>query len=274
MFARIHQKLGTAGFIVAVVALVAALAGTAIAAAGLNGKQKNEVKAIAKKVAKPGPAGPIGPAGAQGPAGAGGQAGENGKVGATGATGATGASGPTGSTGPTGNKGATGLAGPTGSTGPTGSEGSPWVAGQAPSKVILKGTWSLQQYTAAAAGEAIPVPISTGVPILPTNSGLIAAAIGAGLSNGAEEENAELLCPGTAETPTINTTLLESINVGGLCVYAAAQTNLVPPNFGAGIGPGTFALSSSGGGMVALFESGAAGNATGYGSWALFTPQG
>ncbi|HVV72142.1 MAG TPA: hypothetical protein VHI52_11700 [Verrucomicrobiae bacterium] len=46
---RIHQKLGTAGLIVAIVALVAALAGGAYAAGGgLSGKQKKEVTKIAQ----------------------------------------------------------------------------------------------------------------------------------------------------------------------------------------------------------------------------------
>ncbi|MBA3867401.1 MAG: hypothetical protein H0X42_13840 [Solirubrobacterales bacterium] len=47
---RIHQKLGTAGFIISIVALVAALGGGAYAASGgLSGKQKKEVEKIAKK---------------------------------------------------------------------------------------------------------------------------------------------------------------------------------------------------------------------------------
>jgi hypothetical protein len=97
MFERIHEKLGTAGLAVAIVALVAALTGTAFAAAGLNPKQKKEVTKIAKKYAgKPGATGPAGP---QGPAGA---PGAKGDAGAPGAKGATGATGPTGAEGPAG----------------------------------------------------------------------------------------------------------------------------------------------------------------------------
>jgi Collagen triple helix repeat (20 copies) len=262
MFARIHQKLGTAGFVVAIVALVAALAGTAIAAAGLTGKQKKEVTKIAKKYAgKKGATGPAGPAGPQGPAGAAGKAGADGSAGSNGAAGATGATGATG-------KGTTGA---TGATGATGTDGSPWVAGQAPSGVILKGTWAIPQYTAAAGGESIPAAVSTGVPIPPTGSSLLGAARGAGLDNGADETNAETLCPGTAENPTINTGLLQTFGVGGLCVYAQAQTNMKPPLFGAP-GTGNFPLASSGGGMVALFKSAAAGDSSGYGSWVMVTP--
>lgn len=96
MFSRIHQKLGIAGFVIAIVALVVALGGAAYAALpGLNAKQKKEVKKIAKSMVKagvPGPAGPAGPAGAKGD---------------------TGASGGTGPEGPRGEKGEQGEPGPT-----------------------------------------------------------------------------------------------------------------------------------------------------------------
>lgn len=82
----IREPFGTAGLIVACVALIAALGGTALAASGaLTSKQKKEVTKIAKKYAgKPGAAGPQGPAG---PLGAPGPAGANGKDGAPGAPG-------------------------------------------------------------------------------------------------------------------------------------------------------------------------------------------
>lgn len=87
MISKLHDRLGTAGLVVAIVALVVALTGTAFAALpGLNSKQKKEVKNIAKQFpgapgapGAPGPAGPTGPQGAQGPAGNG-TPGENGKT--------------------------------------------------------------------------------------------------------------------------------------------------------------------------------------------------
>lgn len=93
MFSRIHEKLGTAGFIIAIVALVAALSGGAYAAkSGLSGKEKKEVQKIAKKEAtkfagKPGANGAAGPAGPVGPAGANGKDGSNGTNGTPGAAG-------------------------------------------------------------------------------------------------------------------------------------------------------------------------------------------
>jgi Collagen triple helix repeat (20 copies) len=96
----IREPFGTAGLIVACIALVLALTGAAFAAAGLSGKQKKEVEKIAKKFAgKPGAQGPVGPVGPQGPVGAKGDAGSAGANGAAGATGPTGAHGATGADG-------------------------------------------------------------------------------------------------------------------------------------------------------------------------------
>jgi len=98
MFQRIHQKLGTAGFIISIVALVAALGGGAYAASGgLTGKQKKEVEKIAKKYAgKRGKQGKQGPAGPAGPAGSAGAKGDKGDAGAAGSNGSNGAPGAAG----------------------------------------------------------------------------------------------------------------------------------------------------------------------------------
>jgi hypothetical protein len=81
----IREPFGTAGLILACVALIAALTGGAYAASGgLTAKQKKEVKKIAKKFAgKPGAPGPTGPAGS---------AGSKGDTGAKGDSGASGTS--------------------------------------------------------------------------------------------------------------------------------------------------------------------------------------
>jgi hypothetical protein len=88
MISRIRSRFGTAGLLLAVLALVVALAGTAFAAAKLTGKQKKEVEKIAKKFAgqdgkdgAPGGTGPGGPAGSPGPAGNAGAPGAPGKDG-------------------------------------------------------------------------------------------------------------------------------------------------------------------------------------------------
>lgn len=98
---KIRERLGTAGFVISIVALLVALGGGAYAATGaLTGTQKKEVKRIvqteAKKFATGGPQGPPGSAGANGPAGA---------KGDTGAAGAQGPAGPAGAEGMRGKAG-------------------------------------------------------------------------------------------------------------------------------------------------------------------------
>lgn len=103
MISRIHRQLGTAGFIISIVALVAALGGGAYAASGgFSAKQKKEIRKIAKGVAKPGPQGPAGAPGSQGatgPQGAPGTGGAQGEKGADGTNGTSGTSGTNGTNG-------------------------------------------------------------------------------------------------------------------------------------------------------------------------------
>jgi hypothetical protein len=99
MISRLHKHLGTAGFIVAIMALVAALGGVAFAATKLNGTQKKEVEKIAKKFQGTGPQGAKGDTGAAGSQGPKGDTGAKGDPGAPGATGAQGVPGVPGTTG-------------------------------------------------------------------------------------------------------------------------------------------------------------------------------
>ena len=86
MYRRFHDRFGTAGVLLGVIALILALGGTALAASGaLTGKQKKEVEKIAKKFA--------GKSGAQGAPGAAGTNGTNGKDGSNGTPGSPGAPG-------------------------------------------------------------------------------------------------------------------------------------------------------------------------------------
>jgi hypothetical protein len=74
MFSRIHEKLGTAGFVISIVALIAALTGGAYAAGALNPQIKKQItkesrkfsKKFSKQFAKEGPQGAKGDTGAQG----------------------------------------------------------------------------------------------------------------------------------------------------------------------------------------------------------------
>lgn len=97
MVSRLHEKLGSAGLVIAVIALVAALSGAAFAAGGLTKSQEKQVKKIAKKYAgKQGPPGQQGPAGPQGPKG---DAGAKGDTGVEGKQGEQGREGPEGEAG-------------------------------------------------------------------------------------------------------------------------------------------------------------------------------
>ncbi|HWO15299.1 MAG TPA: hypothetical protein VNM89_01125 [Solirubrobacterales bacterium] len=296
MFNRIRDRFGTAGLIVSVVALVAALAGTAFAAAGLNSKQKSQVKAIAKTFAgKPGATGPAGPAG---PAGANGAKGDTGARGADGTAGTDGVDGKTvrsGTTAPEGSvAGNTGdfyirtstnqIFGPKtgangtntgwgsatslqGAQGNPGADGSPWVVGTAPIGATLKGTWSAHSSNAAA-NEAIPIEISFGVPVPIGDGGsYIVDMIPPGGPDPAAAVFGEPICTGSANNPTPVTGPGAGAPV--ICAYAHARTNLDFP--GEAGGPFLFAgtLLGSEGGSVVAPEAAAAGPAKAFGSWAV-----
>lgn len=97
MVSRLHQRLGTAGFVLSIVALVAALAGGAYAAGALTSAEKQQItkeskkfsKQFSKQFAKPGPAGAQGSAGPQGPKGDKGDKGDAGGAGAAGTSATT-----------------------------------------------------------------------------------------------------------------------------------------------------------------------------------------
>jgi Collagen triple helix repeat (20 copies) len=134
MIGRIQKQLGTAGLVVAVMALIVALAGTAVAANKLFTKnQEKQIVKIAKKYAgKNGKDGAPGPAGAQGP------------------------------------KGDTGAKGDPGAPGPEGEAGSPWTAGGTlPSQATETGTWTLGQSVPAESNYFLPLsfPIPLSAPL-------------------------------------------------------------------------------------------------------------
>lgn len=132
----IREPFGTAGLIVAMIALIAALGGTALAASKLNSTQKKEVEKIAKKFAgKNGPTGPAGPGGAAGKEGAAGAAGKNG-------------------------------ASVTGKEGPEGKQGSPWTAGGIlPKGSTEQGIWSVTVVETALHSIDGNSAISFGIPL-------------------------------------------------------------------------------------------------------------
>jgi hypothetical protein len=274
MLSPLRNRFGIPG-VISVIALVFAMMGGAYAATNTGGKATASAKA---KKGPPGPRGKTGPAGPAGPAGAAGPTGAKGDKGDAGSNGSSGADGKSvtaasiaagGECGGVagvnytlngvttkvcnGAKGANGAAGEDGTDGTNGADGSPWVVGTAPSGAVLKGTWAINPYTAAAEDELLFATISTGVPI-PTTP-LPPFAISA--------PNAEFGCLGTADEPLVEPT--EAIPYV-LCVYSAESVNLKSLNGASG------KVKTSGGGVVVAIRTAAAGEAKAYGTWALKVP--
>jgi hypothetical protein len=272
MLQRFQDRVGTAGLIVAIVALVLALAGGAYAASGaLTGKQKKEVEKIAKKYAgKPGANGTNGAAGATGPAGAKGDAGakgEKGDAGTAGTGGTPGANGksveaipvPVGQTECAGNGGAVYEVEGSGEAAEI-CNGSPWTVGSLPKGKTETGVWTIG--TEISASPAAYAPISFNVPL--------ASSVGMSVHfiNVHEEEEAfsepegpkPAACPGTAAAP--------SALPGTLCVYETTRS--ADPLAGNGLG---FELTSGGVktvGSVLVFK--AEPNSFAIGTWAVTAP--
>jgi hypothetical protein len=207
MISRLHNKLGTAGLVVSIVALVAALSGAAIAAGGLTKSQEKQVAKIAKKYA--------------------GKKGKNGKAGTPGPAGPAGPAGPVGAAGPVGPAGANGAVGPQGPAGPQGPKGDkgdpgdPWTAGGTlPAGETETGAWS---FGFSANTEPQWVDISFNIP-LEEDPPALHVLNEDGLEkvfNGVTEEFEfvpQPLCPGTDEEP--------EAAPGVLCLYADQEANV------------------------------------------------
>jgi Collagen triple helix repeat (20 copies) len=186
----IREPFGKAGLTVAILALVLATTGAALAAAGLNSKQKKEVTKIAKKYA--GKPGAIGPAGPQGNPGAAGPA------------------GPAGKEGPQGKQGEQGIQGPPGTTGFTKT---------LPEGETEKGVWSMFSGQPAL-NEELGSPISFVIPLkfAPASVHLIVRTL-------TEEENEEFPTPPSGCTGNVTNPGAES---GNLCVFAKEYKHVEP----------------------------------------------
>jgi hypothetical protein len=233
MLTRIHEKLGTAGFVLAIVALIAALGGAAYAAGGLTAKQEKQVKKIAKKFA-----------------------GKNGKNGAQGPKGDTGAQGPKGDTGAQGPKGDTGAQGP---QGPKGDPGDPWtVDGTLPSEKSETGAWSLG---VTANGAVQIVHVSFNVPLEAGAAPTVHIIKENGLEkveNPVTEEFEDIpqpACPGDVAEP--------AAEPGVLCLYTEEEANVFLAHV-------TFTHTYATGAVVSFALSGTAAYA--YGTWAVTAP--
>jgi hypothetical protein len=207
MLTKIHQKLGTAGFVISIVALVAALGGGAYAASGgLTGKQKKEVEKIAKKYA-----GKPGAPGATGPGGASGAKGDKGDAGAAGTNGTNGTNGANGTSVTT-----TAFAGAKGTCTEGGVEvksasGTSFVcngeAGETgfseslPAGKTLKGNWGFGYTPQFSENKQIFAPISFAIPVTGSITAVYVKTPGEEAAN----------CPGSSTAP--------AAAPGFLCIY-------------------------------------------------------
>jgi collagen triple helix repeat protein len=236
MFSRIHEKLGTAGFVISIVALVAALSGGAYAAGALNPQVKKQItkesKKFSKKFSK--------------------QFAKAGPQGAKGDTGAPGANGSNGAAGSPGNPGEPGSSGEPGMC----SEGNPTCV--APSGSTLTGTWAVAGGAEDLAMATISFPLRVSpapTAIQESNTKVFEHQIGAEIKDGetpfvgpyktiiemitspegpgkaAEEDEAAFraLCPGSFENPEAES--------GYLCIYNGDRSgDPVPPTAPALVG--------------------------------------
>ncbi|MGA8745172.1 MAG: hypothetical protein WB507_04840 [Solirubrobacterales bacterium] len=206
MLTKLREPFGTAGLIVAIVALVAALGGGAYATTHYLGATASKSKA-----GKPGPRGKPGPAG------------------------------PTGPQGLTGPAGKEGLEGPQGKEGKQGKEGSPWTAGGTlPKGSTEKGAWAVggkpaidQQVSSET--ELLMTPISFTIPLAAgldaehvhvldqgfpaPNRSACEAETGTERTECEEKlVKEEKACPGTAVSP--------KAEAGNLCIFIGRAENL------------------------------------------------
>lgn len=277
MLSSLRRHAGSAGLVLAIVALIAALAGGAYAKKQApkrkgGGVVITKLNQISKKVRKQ-LTGKVGPAGAQGPAGANGKDGANGRDGANGKNGANGAAG---------EKGATGATGPQGPPGPKGDPGEPGEPGLLHPGETLQpeasetGTWAVRINADPGAGASFDVPLSFTIPLetsLPNSAAHLILANGKEL-NQAFEEVTSTACTGTVDAPVAEP--------GNLCLYAGTS-NIVNGSFtgefiinptaafknpasGAGVGTTGTIIS------VNLNESASPHHTEAYGTWVVTAP--
>lgn len=207
----IREPFGTAGLTVAILALVLALVGGAYAAGGgLSGKQKKEVKNIAKSYAgKEGKAGPAGPAGPQGSNGKDGTNGTNGTNGAAGAPGKSVVTGDASSECPAAGGVTVEVEGEA-ATKKHVCNGKTGFTETLPSGKTETGSWVFGNTPEGFIGGHILVPISFSIPLLDEMGGTNVHYIDKG-------EPAPDGCEGgTAAEPTADP--------GNLCVYSTEHT--------------------------------------------------
>lgn len=287
VISRFHDRFGTAGVVIAVIALVAALGGTAIAAGGLTPKQKKEVTKIAKKYAgKPGAPGANGTAGAKGDAGAAGTNGTNGTDGANGKTVLSGTATPTVAVGTLGDfyietdvnkiygpKAASGANGGWGTgTDLKGPEGDPWTAGGTlPVGATETGAWAFGTLPAGAlpGASGLRIPLSFTIRLA---TDLAASKVHFINAAGNESRlNESTFEPEEIENPPncLGSVAAPSAVSGHLCIYTKTLIGAIGfSNFEGIFSPSSATAGGSKAGAILRLLN-VEGNSSGFGTWAV-----
>jgi hypothetical protein len=263
----IREPFGTAGLIVAMVALIAAVGGSAYAATKLNGTQKKEVEKIAKKFA-----GKPGSNGANGAAGANGAPGSKGDAGAAGAPGTSATT--TTFTGVKGSCTEGGIEVKSGSPAVNvcnGKKGDPAeFPSTLPSGKTEKGTWAIG--TGASTSVSSETGISFPIPLAASGGAGSAAAFNAAKTKEIEEGTVDPSgCTGSVANPTAPQ--------GKLCVYTAFEgREKAQGNYQARISDGNELVNRYGVSGAILFgpflegEPATPAFVEAFGSWAVTAP--
>ena len=242
MFSRLREHFGTAGLVVAIVALVAALGGGAYAATGGSGDGKATASAKGKqgprgKTGKTGPAGPAGPAGPTGPAGPVGAKGDAGAPGSNGAPGADGKSvtGEPITAGGACGAGVTGVKYTLNATSTNvcnGKNGTTGFTETLPSGKTETGTWAVGNGGQGAGDQYVPISFPIPLQEAPEEVAVVWLSYGptAEPFEASElveilEEGAEHGCPGFEEGVPL-------ADPGHLCVYANYLQQMKPAGTG------------------------------------------
>jgi hypothetical protein len=289
MMQRIREQIGSAGLVVAIVAVVLAVAGGAYAAGGgLSGKQKKEVEKISKKFAgKPGANGTPGQNGGAGKEGPQGKEGSQGKEGPQGKEGSEGKTGKSVALSPipvlaakcaelggvevmvegqaTGKEVCNGKEGLEGEKGADGNEGKPWTPeGILPEGATEFGSFAFTGTEADTAGVYVPISFPLRLPDTPSPPG--EEEVHFVTQEEVAEETKPAECSGNMNFP--------KAAPGNLCVY---ESNREPGIENATFG-GIVTLSNNGSigasrtGAFLVFNMTGAGFGTG--AWAVTAPVG
>ena len=274
MISRIHNRLGTAGFVISIIALIAAMSGGAYAA--MSSADKRQVKKESKKFSKKFSRQFSKQFAVTGPAGA---------PGANGLPGAPGARGSNGSNGTDGTNGTDGQQGPQGEAGMCSVENPDCSLAEGG---LLTGVWA----ASGGANDSSIAPISFPVRVSPPPTALMpqviaGRTIGVQLEDGAadyygaytkaeidqmigneefveveaalDELEAEYMtaCPGSAEEPEADS--------GFLCIYEGDKDG----SFSGPLGLSSQSEAANEFGVTVPFEFSTGGNGYVRGSWAV-----